>query len=143
PDAARAGERLLALGAAAAEVHVVPGARPETGERSAHEACADDPQSHASLRDSGVISLSGGRVRTKCNLCIGILQRMQLSGIDLTLLVVLDALLQERSVSRAAQRVGLSASAMSHALARLRDVLDDPILIRSGREMVPSPRAEA
>jgi len=68
---------------------------------------------------------------------------MQLSGIDLNLLVVLDALLQERSVSRAAQRVGLSASAMSHALARLRDVLDDPILIRSGREMVPSPRAEA
>lgn len=68
---------------------------------------------------------------------------MQLSAIDLNLLVVLDALLQERSVARAARRVGLSASAMSHALARLRAVLDDPILVRSGREMVPSPRAEA
>lgn len=71
------------------------------------------------------------------------LHGMHLAGIDLNLLVVLDALLQERSVARAAQRVGLSASAMSHALARLRDVLDDPILIRSGRQMVPTPRAEA
>lgn len=68
---------------------------------------------------------------------------MQLSAVDLNLLLVLDALLQERSVSRAARRVGISASAMSHALARLRELFDDPILIRSGRTMVPTARGEA
>jgi DNA-binding transcriptional LysR family regulator len=64
-----------------------------------------------------------------------------LSAVDLNLLVALDALLAERNVSRAAQRVGLSQPAMSRALARLRDLLDDPILLRSGREMVPTARA--
>jgi len=68
---------------------------------------------------------------------------MQLSEIDLNLLVSLNALLQEKSVNRAARRVGLSPSAMSHALSRLRHQLDDPILVRSGRLMMPTPRAEA
>lgn len=68
---------------------------------------------------------------------------MHLSGLDLNLLVTLDALLEERNVTRAARRVGLSQSAMSHALARLRDLLGDPILVRSGRGMLPTPRAEA
>ena len=66
-----------------------------------------------------------------------------LSGIDLNLLPALDALLRERHVTRAAQRVGLSQSAMSHALARLRELLGDPILVRSGHGMVPTERAEA
>lgn len=64
-----------------------------------------------------------------------------LSAIDLNLLVALDALLAERSVTRAAARVGLSQPAMSRALSRLRDLLDDPVLVRSGREMVPTSRA--
>ncbi|MBL9015851.1 MAG: LysR family transcriptional regulator [Myxococcales bacterium] len=61
---------------------------------------------------------------------------------DLGLLVTLDALLQEGSVTRAARRVGLSTPAMSHALARIRKRLGDPVLVRSGRGMLLSPRAE-
>jgi len=59
------------------------------------------------------------------------------------LLVTLDALLQEGSVSGAARRVGLSTPAMSHSLARIRERLSDPILVRSGRGMRLTPRAEA
>jgi DNA-binding transcriptional LysR family regulator len=62
---------------------------------------------------------------------------------DLSLLVTLDALLQEGSVTGAARRVGLSTPAMSHALARIRIRLGDPILVRSGRGMLLTPRAEA
>ena len=62
---------------------------------------------------------------------------------DLGLLAYLDALLQEGSVTGAARRVGLSTPAMSHALARIRERLGDPILVRSGRGMLLTPRAEA
>lgn len=60
---------------------------------------------------------------------------------DLNLLVTLDVLLAEGSVARAAQRLRLSPSAMSRALARLRDVTGDPLLVRAGRGLVPTPRA--
>jgi DNA-binding transcriptional LysR family regulator len=62
---------------------------------------------------------------------------------DLNLLVSLDALLEERSVVRAAKRVGLSPSAMSHSLGRLRDLFDDALLVRSAAGMLATPRAEA
>jgi DNA-binding transcriptional LysR family regulator len=62
---------------------------------------------------------------------------------DFGLLVALDALLQEGSVTGAAKRVGLSTPAMSHALARVRERLGDPILVRSGRGMLLTPRALA
>ena len=68
---------------------------------------------------------------------------MNLGGIDLNLLVALDALLSERSVTRAAQRVGLSQPGMSNALARLRRVFGDPLLVRRGAALVPTARAEA
>lgn len=68
---------------------------------------------------------------------------MNLAGIDLNLLVVLDALLREASVSRAALRVGLSQPATSHALRRLRDMLGDPLLVRVGARLEPTPRAQA
>lgn len=61
---------------------------------------------------------------------------------DLGQLTSLDALLQEGSVTAAARRVGLSTPAMSHALARLRERLGDPLLVRAGRAMVLTPRAE-
>jgi DNA-binding transcriptional LysR family regulator len=64
-------------------------------------------------------------------------------GSDLALLATLDVLLQEGSVTKAARRVGLSTPAMSHALARIRARLGDPILVRAGRGMVLTPRAEA
>ncbi|TFY91319.1 LysR family transcriptional regulator [Pseudomonas kairouanensis] len=60
---------------------------------------------------------------------------------DLNLLITLDALLAEGSVARAAQRLGLSPSAMSRALARLRETTGDPLLVRAGRGLVPTPRA--
>ncbi len=60
---------------------------------------------------------------------------------DLNLLVTLDVLLTEGSVARAADRLDLSPSAMSRALARLRSVTGDPLLVRAGRGLVPTPRA--
>lgn len=62
---------------------------------------------------------------------------------DLNLLVTLDVLLAEGNVARAARRLGLSASAMSRALARLRSTTGDPLLVRAGRGLVPTPRALA
>jgi DNA-binding transcriptional LysR family regulator len=60
---------------------------------------------------------------------------------DLNLLVTLDVLLSEGSVAGAARRLRLSPSAMSRALARLREVTGDPLLVRAGRSLVPTPRA--
>ncbi|QNK65267.1 LysR family transcriptional regulator [Variovorax sp. PAMC26660] len=62
---------------------------------------------------------------------------------DLNLLTALDALLSTASVSAAAERMHLSAPAMSHTLARIREALGDPILVRAGRKLVPTPRAVA
>jgi len=64
-----------------------------------------------------------------------------LRRIDLNLLVVLDALLSEQHVTRAAERLHLSQPAVSHALARLRDLLGDPLLVRGGGGLVSTPRA--
>lgn len=60
---------------------------------------------------------------------------------DLNLLVTLDVLLAEGSVARAAKRLQLSPSAMSRTLARLRETMGDPLLVRAGRGLVPTPRA--
>ena len=61
--------------------------------------------------------------------------------IDLNLLTTLDVLLKEGSVARAAKRLQLSPSAMSRALARLRETTGDPLLVRAGRGLVATPRA--
>ncbi|HEY4179589.1 MAG TPA: LysR family transcriptional regulator [Kofleriaceae bacterium] len=67
----------------------------------------------------------------------------ELAGIDLNLVLALDALLTERHVTRAAQRLGLTQSAASHALKRLRDMLDDPLLVRGpNAALVPTPLAD-
>lgn len=60
---------------------------------------------------------------------------------DLNLLITLEALLAEGSVAGAARRLQLSPSAMSRALARLRKVTGDPLLVRAGRGLIPTPRA--
>ena len=67
----------------------------------------------------------------------------RLSGLNLNALVALDALLSERNVTRAARRVGITQPAMSQSLARLRELFGDPLLVRKGRSMVLTPRAEA
>jgi DNA-binding transcriptional LysR family regulator len=64
-------------------------------------------------------------------------------NVDLNLLAALDVLIQERSVTRAAHRLGLSTSAMSRTLSRLREALGDPVLVPAGRVMVLTPHAEA
>jgi DNA-binding transcriptional LysR family regulator len=64
-----------------------------------------------------------------------------MNDVDLNLLVALDALLSEGSVTGAARRLGLSSSAMSRTLARLRSATGDPLLVRAGRGLVPTPYA--
>src|ERR1700759_3624316 len=68
---------------------------------------------------------------------------MNLKSLDLNLLVALDALLRETNVSRAAMRIGLSQPAASHALQRLRDMIGDPLLVRTGARMELTPRAQS
>ena len=65
------------------------------------------------------------------------------SKIDLNLLSVLHTLLAEGSVTRAARRLGVGQPAASHALTRLRKLFADPLFVRAGRQLVPTPRAEA
>ncbi len=68
---------------------------------------------------------------------------MGLAGLDLNLLVVLEAVLEEQNVVQASLRVNLSPSATSHALARLRDTFGDSLLVKSGRGLVRTPRGDA
>ncbi len=72
-----------------------------------------------------------------------IMNKTNLAGIDLNLIVVLAALLEEKSVTRAAQTLGSSQSAVSHALRRLRVLLDDPLFVRSPEGMLATPAALA
>jgi DNA-binding transcriptional LysR family regulator len=67
---------------------------------------------------------------------------MNITGIDLNLLIAFESLLDERHVGRAAHRVGLSQPAFSNAISRLRVRLDDPLFVRTARGMLPTPRAE-
>jgi DNA-binding transcriptional LysR family regulator len=71
------------------------------------------------------------------------MRRVDLSNFNLNLLLALDGLLSQRSVTAAAKRVRVTPSAMSHSLSELRHLLGDPLLVRSGRGMVLTPRAEA
>jgi DNA-binding transcriptional LysR family regulator len=79
----------------------------------------------------------------QCMMFMTSMHDVQLSGLDLNALVVLDALLSTRSVTVAASRVGLSQSATSHALARLRRTFGDALLVRGPGGLVPTARAEA
>jgi DNA-binding transcriptional LysR family regulator len=67
---------------------------------------------------------------------------MDLAGFDLNLLKAFDALYAERHVTHAGQRIGLSQSAMSGALTRLREVFQDELFVRSPAGMLPTPRAD-
>ncbi len=68
---------------------------------------------------------------------------MNISRIDLNLLKTFDALLKMRHVTRAGELVGLSQPAMSYSLSKLREMFEDPLFVRTGRGMEPTPRAEA
>ena len=66
---------------------------------------------------------------------------MHLKEVDANLLVTLDALLVDASVTRAAERLGRSASAISHALAKLREIFADELFVRAGQKLVPTAKA--
>jgi len=74
---------------------------------------------------------------------MALMNTVNLAAVDVNLLVLLEALLDEAHVRRAGERVGLSQPAASHALARLRDLFGDPLLVRIGTAMVRTPKAEA
>lgn len=73
---------------------------------------------------------------------MGAIAAMNFAAFDLNLLRVFDALMRERSVTRAGDRIGLSQPAVSSALNRLRALLEDQLFVRRGQEMVPTPRAD-
>src|SRR5258708_2579886 len=70
-----------------------------------------------------------------------LMNELHFTNLDLNLLRVFDALLEERSVTRAGDRLGLSQSAVSHALGRLRQVLGDPLFVRRAGGVEPTSRA--
>ncbi|MBB6488450.1 LysR family transcriptional regulator [Rhizobium lusitanum] len=70
------------------------------------------------------------------------MNKVHLSGVDLNLLVVFDALVSEGHATRASERIGLTQPAVSHALNRLRALFGDPLFVRSPRGMVPTPLAQ-
>ena len=70
-----------------------------------------------------------------------VIAERNLRSVDLNLLVVFDALMAERNVTRAAERNGLSQPAVSKALNRLRGMFDDPLFVRRDRSMEPTARA--
>ncbi|RMG32492.1 MAG: LysR family transcriptional regulator, partial [Gammaproteobacteria bacterium] len=72
-----------------------------------------------------------------------LIDRIDLTKLNLNLLKALDALLEEESVSLAAEKLGVGQPAMSHSLAQLRSLLRDELLVRSGGRMVPTPKARA
>jgi len=84
-----------------------------------------------------------GGIFNKWMVCISYICRMNITSLNLNLLPVLDALLAERSVSRAGARVGLSQPAVSNALAQLRAHFGDPLLVRKSNGMEPTERALA
>ena len=86
-------------------------------------------------------SRSTGRLEFGSHLFGGAMATPNLAVVDLNLLVVFEALLIERNVSRAARRVGLAQPSVSNALARLRALVGDDLFIRTPQEMRPTPRA--
>ncbi|ODS93457.1 MAG: ABC transporter substrate-binding protein [Comamonas sp. SCN 65-56] len=71
------------------------------------------------------------------------MNEIHMDAFDLNLLRVLEAMLSERSVTRAARSLDMTQSAASHALNRLREFFDDPLFVKSGNAMVPTPKAES
>ena len=68
---------------------------------------------------------------------------MRFKGLDLNLLVALDALISERNITRAGERIHLSQSGMSSAVSRLRQYFNDELFVLVGRDLVPTPLAES
>lgn len=102
-----------------------------------HPRLADDQAEDAAI----ALNTCTKRLIKNCHVETPACYGCRMSAPDLNLLITLDALLSEGSVAGAARRLRLSPSAMSRALARLRDTTGDPLLVRAGRGLVPTPRA--
>jgi DNA-binding transcriptional LysR family regulator len=116
------------------------------GLRTSSSTIGDSPLTGVLASDLGTLGPTWVRIvpdesLIKWFLVICGITAVNLSGIDVNLLVAFDALVHERSVTRAATRVGLSQPAMSNALSRLRALFGDPLLVRVGREMSPTRHA--
>ena len=70
------------------------------------------------------------------------MKEIHLRHVDLNLLTVFEAIYSEAQITKAARALGLTQPAVSHALARLRALFDDPLFVRDGASMVPTPRAQ-
>src|SRR5262245_23055323 len=94
---------------------------------------------------ASLLSLGCVRTRHLCHswLSSPIMNDVHIAAFDLNLLLTFETLWSERNVTRAARRVGLSQSALSHALRRLRLQLDDPLFLNSPRGLMPTPRAQS
>ena len=79
--------------------------------------------------------------QTKWHVFIQVMHEKNFTGVDLNLLIVFATLMRERSATRAGSALGLSQSATSHSLKRLRAMLDDPLFVRAGNALKPTPRA--
>lgn len=101
------------------------------------------PLQRAKLQCNVCITLYAGRASLFCTASSspGGEDSMQLSQVDLNLFTVFDAIYREGGITPASRRLHLSQSAVSHALARLRELLNDPLFERHGNEMIPTPRA--
>ncbi|WP_244560063.1 LysR family transcriptional regulator [Ensifer aridi] len=111
---------------------------------SADSHCHDACSLHRRCR-CGVVNgdLAKHHRQRKSNDRMERIDAMNLNALDLNLIRVLDALLRERSVTRAGEQIGLSQPAVSAALNRLRHALNDQLFVRRGNEMLPTPRAES
>jgi len=83
-----------------------------------------------------------GNISVKCIVNIIIINVMDIKDVDLNLLRVFHAVLEERNITRAGERIGLSQPATSYALSRLRALFDDPLFVRTSDGMLPTPTAE-
>jgi DNA-binding transcriptional LysR family regulator len=95
--------------------------------------------------DTDDCAVETGCRRATCHIARRIVwqaRTMRFNKLDLNLLVALDTLLTERSITRAADRLHMSQSAMSNSLGRLREYFEDELLVQVGRQMEPTPRAE-
>src|SRR5258707_11631376 len=104
----------------------------------------DKPESRVEFRIRKMHSIHSYMLNLNGGVEPGRLNRTapKLGAMDLNLLVVFDAIMRDRSVTRAGERLGLSQPAMSHALTRLRHMLKDELFVRSPNGMMPTPRAD-
>ena len=91
--------------------------------------------------DAGTLAM--GVASTYCIDYIEFMREVNIRGVDLNLLVLLDLLIDHRSVTLAARAANMSQPAMSRALGRLRALLRDPVLARGSEGLVPTPAALA